>query len=221
MLTWSCSTFAADVCHAAKCWDAAFKNDPLYNYVRGGQGEGYWQSLLKREAMAGVFLSWKRTKLAITMKGGSSVVIIHPPSLPTRTQRDVFLDTFGDSLLEFGRNIGSREARKRDLDSRNKIQKVISETLGERVAEMIHVPLVFTDPSSQGRGYASALLDTVGRMADMLGEACWLGSSNIANEPFYNSNGFYAIGEAIIGGDDPNWHEAPVIVQIMVREPQM
>lgn len=42
-----------------------------------GQQEGYWQSLLKREAMAGVFLSWKRTKLAITMKGGSSVVIMY------------------------------------------------------------------------------------------------------------------------------------------------
>jgi hypothetical protein len=49
----------------------------------------------------------------------------------------------------------------------------------------------------------------------MFGEACWLGSSNIANEPFYNSHGFYTVGEAIIGNDDPNWHEAPVIVQIV------
>ena len=51
--------------------------------------------------------------------------------------------------------------------------------------------------------------------ADMLGEACWLGSSNIANEPFYNSHGFMAVGEAIIGDDDPDWHDAPVIVQIV------
>ena len=49
----------------------------------------------------------------------------------------------------------------------------------------------------------------------MLGVACWLESSNIINEPFYNSHGFKTVGEAIIGDDNPTYHGKPFPVQIV------
>jgi hypothetical protein len=51
--------------------------------------------------------------------------------------------------------------------------------------------------------------------ADVVGRACWLVSSNISNEGFYNSHGFKSVGEVVLGADNPDWHEGPVRVQVV------
>ncbi|RXW17074.1 hypothetical protein EST38_g8777 [Candolleomyces aberdarensis] len=107
---------------------------------------------------------------------------------------------------------------KREEEFQSKLDKIVSEKFGERAKDMIYVDLIFTAPGSQGHGYASALLDTITALADTLGQACWLASSNILNEPFYNSRAFNTVGEFLLGEDNPNWHEKPAKVQVMVRE---
>ena len=40
-------------------------------------------------------------------------------------------------------------------------------------------------------------------------------SSNIANEPFYNSHGFRAVSDVIVGDENPAWNKDPVDVQVV------
>lgn len=40
-------------------------------------------------------------------------------------------------------------------------------------------------------------------------------SSNIVNEPFYNSHGFKAVSDVIVGDDNPAWNKDPVDVQVV------
>lgn len=83
---------------------------------------------------------------------------------------------------------------------------------------MIHLNLLFTAPKAQGRGYASALVRSVTSVADAQHRNTYLLSSNIANTGFYNSMGFQVVDFAVVGEDNPDWHEAPVVLNIMVRE---
>ncbi|KAF6762188.1 hypothetical protein DFP72DRAFT_878212 [Ephemerocybe angulata] len=84
---------------------------------------------------------------------------------------------------------------------------------------MLHIPLIATSPECQGHGYGSALLAKVTNLADSKGLSSWLVSSNILNEPFYNSHGFKAVGDIHLGEGNLNWNKDPIFFQVMIREP--
>lgn len=50
---------------------------------------------------------------------------------------------------------------QREEELTRKLNKIVSEKIGERAKDMIYVDLVFTAPESQGHGYASTLLKTL------------------------------------------------------------
>ncbi|KAF9482926.1 hypothetical protein BDN70DRAFT_874339 [Pholiota conissans] len=80
---------------------------------------------------------------------------------------------------------------------------------------MIHVGLLATEPASQGKGYGGALLEVINDFADERSKAMWLLSSNILNEPFYNSHGFETVGTFYVGEGNPEWTKKPIPVQIV------
>lgn len=53
-------------------------------------------------------------------------------------------------------------SNKRWEELKDKMNPVIQDVIGDKVDEMIYIDLVATAPACQGRGYAGAILDTVG-----------------------------------------------------------
>lgn len=51
--------------------------------------------------------------------------------------------------------------------------------------------------------------------ADAQNSATWLTSSNVINRGFYNSHGFETVGTVTIGEGDADWHEAPVVLDVV------
>ena len=65
-----------------------------------------------------------------------------------------------------------------------------------------YLPLIGVDPTSQGRGYGSALLRHALEQVDRTGSVAYLESSNPRNVPLYERHGFEALGR-IQAGSSP------------------
>ncbi|KAH6915066.1 hypothetical protein BKA70DRAFT_1257881 [Coprinopsis sp. MPI-PUGE-AT-0042] len=212
-----------EVWKGASTWTNAFIGDPLMNYMKGDEPDTPRSIRAQKLFMSGFLLGWihMHSKIVITVNGGTSLVVaeLAPSSVGRGKPMDKLIGWLVKSSFKFLGRLGSRERKRRRKEVREKRDAVVKDKIGDRYKDMILVSLVCTDPGSQGHGYASALLDTVTRLADILDTACWLESSNALNEPFYNSHGFKTVGEAVIGDHNPSWHEKPFPVQIMIREP--
>lgn len=57
-----------------------------------------------------------------------------------------------------------------------------------------------TDPSKQGQGLGSALMEVVTAQADAAGVPCYLETGTDSNVAFYSKRGFEVTGEAIVHG---------------------
>ena len=75
-----------------------------------------------------------------------------------------------------------------------------------------YLPLIGVDPTSQGRGYGSALLRYALEQVDGTGAPAYLESSNPRNVPLYERHGFEIIGRIQAGS-------SPTIVP-MLRRPR-
>lgn len=109
-----------------------------------------------------------------------------------------------------------QKTRGRELT--RKLNRALEEALRGREDDMVCLRILYTTPARQGRGYASALVREVTKIADEQRRSTQLLSSNIANTEFYNSVGFVEKGRFTVGEDDPTWKEDPVTVSLMVRE---
>ena len=75
-----------------------------------------------------------------------------------------------------------------------------------------YLPMIGVDPSQQGRGIGSALLQHALAPCDEQGLPAYLESSNPANVPLYQRHGFEVLGEIQIGS-------SPVVYP-MLRRPR-
>ncbi|CAA7259604.1 unnamed protein product [Cyclocybe aegerita] len=202
----------SDVWNAAKSWYDAFLDDPMIGYLNDDQKGN---PTAHKVSTTLIMSAWIRTKVVLTVDGGTSVIVATPakkgPTNPAHTIIDTLLKWFFSSLLV----VKSPEQRKRYAEARTKLDKVIAKTIGDWVKDMIFINLLCTALPSQHRGYASALLTTITGLADSLGQAAWLESSNVLNTGFYNSHGFYTVGEVALGEDNPKWAKNPVVVKVM------
>jgi GNAT superfamily N-acetyltransferase len=73
-----------------------------------------------------------------------------------------------------------------------------------------YLPLIGMDPTSQGRGYGSALLRYALEHVDRAGAPAYLESSNPRNIPLYERHGFEVLGSIQAGS-------SPTIVPMMRR----
>ncbi|KAI0700762.1 hypothetical protein BC835DRAFT_1411873 [Cytidiella melzeri] len=136
------------------------------------------------------------------------------------------VDRYLDKLVDgIGHYVGtaasllllSNEQKRRQTEYIKKCDEVITRTLKDRKKDMICLAALSTRPSKQRRGYGSALVSVVTTQADKEERSAWLISSNRANTPFYNSLGFVAQADIILGEDDVTWSEPPVVMSLMVR----
>jgi ribosomal protein S18 acetylase RimI-like enzyme len=75
-----------------------------------------------------------------------------------------------------------------------------------------YLPLIGVDPTRQGSGYGSALLQHAATLCDRDGRLAYLESSNPANVPLYERHGFEVVGTIQAGSSPPFW--------AMVRKPR-
>jgi len=165
-----------------------------------------------------------RTKIARTVnKGGSIVIATYAENSSegrNRKPSDRFFDFVTKSLFRGLQNSGTPMQRERSKEMMSKAEATVEEAIGDRAKDMLFVDLLATAPAEQGRGYGSAVLDSITKEADIQNRATWLHSSNVSNTEFYNSHGFVTVRTYLLGDKNPEWHEPPVIVSIMVREPR-
>jgi ribosomal protein S18 acetylase RimI-like enzyme len=75
-----------------------------------------------------------------------------------------------------------------------------------------YLPMIGVDPTKQGQGHGSTLLQHAVRPCDRDGALAYLESSNPRNVPLYQRHGFEVIGTIQVGGSPP--------VFPMVRKPR-
>ena len=107
--------------------------------------------------------------------------------------------------------------------------------VGDKGFEYYYIGLLGTAPKCQGRGYGSALVNTILStvrtpivsmslpllilflQADLKGRPTFLFSSNPDNIPFYESLGFEVIGELKLGENNKKWKKDPVSLPLVGR----
>ncbi|KAF9482928.1 hypothetical protein BDN70DRAFT_990714 [Pholiota conissans] len=201
---------------AAKTYEDAFEFDPCILYL---QADGKPSPAATRARLLVVLGLWSLKGLFLTINRGSAFIFAYPDVL--RRDNAPF-ERMIDALLSAIANGAKRtkEQRKRKNEVEEKSKVVLDATIRDRMEDMIRVGPLATEPESQGKGYGGALLEVINDFADERSKAMWLLSSNILNEPFYNSHGFETVGTFYVGEGNPEWTKKPIPVQIMVREPK-
>ncbi|KAI0332747.1 hypothetical protein GY45DRAFT_442204 [Cubamyces sp. BRFM 1775] len=116
---------------------------------------------------------------------------------------------FFDILQRF--NTDELNARKSEF--RVKIQRMVQAAFGAKAKDMYYIHILGTAPEVQGRGYASALVNTVTAMADAEGRDTWLITADAT--PFYEKLGFVVVQEDSLGAENPTWGSKPVPICIV------
>ncbi|CCM00287.1 uncharacterized protein FIBRA_02317 [Fibroporia radiculosa] len=173
----------------------------------------------------GLFIGSARAAIkheAWTIGGGDSVVCYSSPS-DTLSRRRKRLYTILDWLVDasdksLSRIFRSSRQRARRAEFSAKITAAASGGIGNRVDQLISIDYLATAADKQGRGYASRLVNQVTAMADAQSRGTWLFTGQY-NVGFYERLGFVNVREFALG-DDPTWTKGPVVLCVMLREPQ-
>ncbi|KAJ3518078.1 hypothetical protein NLJ89_g94 [Agrocybe chaxingu] len=213
----------AHVWKAAKTWTRACENNPEMQYLRMSHKQSGLEKAIDRVVMTALMSLLRKRRIALTVDDSTAFVFAAPPSVvsePTGPldRTSTVIIRILTSILQ--RKIVSSEQRKRNQELEDKTKKAIENSLGDRVKDMVTIMILATDPDSRGRGYGGSLLDSVTSLADVMGQTSWLTSSNVANTEFYRIHGFKTIADIVLGDDNPEWHEQPVVVKLMVRAPR-
>ncbi|KAF9482923.1 hypothetical protein BDN70DRAFT_874337 [Pholiota conissans] len=198
---------------AAKTYENAFEFDPYTLYLKA---DGKSSPAPTRARNLTVLGLWSIKDIFLTVNGGSALMVAFPNFFGEKTPFERFIDTLWVRILETGKK--TEEQAKRAQETNEKSKAALDATIRDRLEDMIFLGLLATEPASQGKGYGGALLEAINDYADKHNKAMWLTSSNILNEPFYNSHGFKAVATFYMGDGNPAWTEKPIPIQLMVRE---
>ncbi|KAL4249110.1 hypothetical protein ABKN59_005787 [Abortiporus biennis] len=184
-----------DIWHATAISAEALKDDPLTRYFTNSPGQ--INCMLRRIVVRlGSVVSW----ISSVSKGNAWVT------------------SDGDAMIACPTNHWkSSEEQKRMTEFGGKVRKMISETLGGKTKEMIWISSLATAVEKQRQGYGSMLSRHVLSLADEQGRECYLVSSNVKNQHFYNQLGFHAVASFELGAENPTWKEVPIIIELMIR----
>ncbi|KAH9846935.1 hypothetical protein C2E23DRAFT_536704 [Lenzites betulinus] len=145
---------------------------------------------------------------ALTVDGGRSVMRYAAPGDGGMSWTCLILM----SLLD---KSAPANVKARFQECGEKIEALKETALGDEAENMYEIEILGTDPEYQGRGYASALVNTVTDMGDADGHDVWLLTSNAYK--FYELLGFSVAGETTVGAEDPTWDQEPVALRLMRR----
>ncbi|KAI0375744.1 hypothetical protein BV20DRAFT_1040341 [Pilatotrama ljubarskyi] len=105
------------------------------------------------------------------------------------------------------------ELVKRKTEFMGKVVAMVTDALGEKVADMYEIQAIATAPEAQERGYGTALVTTVTDMGDAQGRDVWLITTDAY--PFYESLGFSTIRSDLVGADNSAWDGAPITIRLV------
>ncbi|KAI0066502.1 hypothetical protein BV25DRAFT_1878461 [Artomyces pyxidatus] len=230
----------ANVPKASEMRRKAFYDDPVDSYVwRTPDMKQSWRGAVLRSLRTistnRMIARYVRKERALTILQGRALILFTPPasSLTLRVQPSPFPKDILNQILLFFMT-PQQKRRVNEVDTKH--QAAFESVIGDQADKLFYVDLLCTDPSYQGQGLASMLLNTVlqmvraytpadfplrfrpisfPRQADEAGRPAWLGSSNIRNTPFYESFGFRKMAEIVIGDDDPDWEREPFIALVV------
>ncbi|KAI0773654.1 hypothetical protein C8Q74DRAFT_1368229 [Fomes fomentarius] len=136
-------------------------------------------------------------------------------AIPGRKDAGPLLPWIKPLLAKFG----TAEYWKRIGEFESAMKSIFDEAVGSQVDEMLEVQMLVTHPTKQGRGYGSALMETVNDVADAQGLSTFV----VTSDPyrFYEAVGYKLVGERWLGVDNPRWKGEPVPVRVLAREPHI
>ncbi|KAF8204808.1 hypothetical protein BJ912DRAFT_9827 [Pholiota molesta] len=202
---------------AAKTYIDAFEFDPLILYFRAGEKPRPRTTRIAQNLV--VLGLWSIKEISLTLNGGTALMIAFPNLFGPKTPFERLIDSLAFRISDSETPNRTEEQEKRFKEGNEKSHAAL-EIIHDRLPQMIFFGLICTDPASQGHGYGTALIEAMNDIADERGQAMWLTSSNVLNDTFYNSHGFETVATYYMGEGNPEWHQKPVPVQIMVREPK-
>ncbi|KAH8106043.1 hypothetical protein BXZ70DRAFT_412533 [Cristinia sonorae] len=154
-------------------------------------------------------------KTGYVIDNGDAHVCFSDPAKPTSRANGYLLKLAG---WLYGLSL-SKEQTKRLKEMQVKYRAAIKEFLGEYGGDMFSIEHVGAIPAKQGHGYGTTLCKLVVAEADSRRLKTYLVSSNRdANTEFYNRLGFFAVKKFVLGEQNPTWREAPVVIEIMIRD---
>ncbi|TBU36955.1 hypothetical protein BD309DRAFT_670890 [Dichomitus squalens] len=168
---------------AAESIRKAFEDDPLMEYFDAADTAPFPVSRRKLIDMVDWMGAMHQERM-LTVEGGMSLMKYGPPGNQTNLPSVAFLR---DSL---GR-LRPEECAKRWKEFGAKARELVSAAFGEKVADMMEIQVLATDPDAQGRGYASALVKYVLRQGDADGRDVWLLTTSAYG--FYEHFGFVTV----------------------------
>ncbi|KAI0787152.1 hypothetical protein BC629DRAFT_494314 [Irpex lacteus] len=210
-----------DIPTAIRVAEEALVEDPLQHYLRDTP-----------DAHTGLFTEEWRFEVGVhfsqTVRKGQTLVIGDRDVDAMVTYRpaheiDDGIDNIVKAVMPFVGAVQSQMLSPQQRERAATFAKAFREavaSVGDRIKEMVLLSGLVTRPAKQGRGYGSACVTAITDLADKEGRATWLGSSNVANRGFYESLGFVVIAQITLGETDPTWNEAPLVSDLMIREPR-
>ncbi|KAI0796888.1 hypothetical protein C8Q75DRAFT_802560 [Abortiporus biennis] len=205
-----------DIWHATAISAEALKDDPLTRYFTNSPGQ--INCMLRRIVVRlGSVVSWissvSKGNAWVTSDGDAMIACAQsnkPVSWAIR-----MIGNIGNRFSRYLRSWKSSEEQKRMTEFGGKVRKMISETLGGKTKEMIWISSLATAVEKQRQGYGSMLGRHVLSLADEQGRECYLVSSNVKNQHFYNQLGFHGVASFELGAENPTWKEVPIIIELV------
>ncbi|KAF8914156.1 hypothetical protein CPB84DRAFT_61817 [Gymnopilus junonius] len=204
-----------DTWKAATTWFNALEGDPLNVYIRATS-----KPLATKATYFLILLLWMKSLIILTINAGAALIVANPIKTGPSSSMDRLVDLITKWTTAILYRSLTEEQKKRRDEIDEKVTNLTKNVLGDRTKEMIYVDLLVTEPRSQRHGYGSALLQTMTSYGDSLVRAVWLQTATHQNVLFYKLFGFEVLGETVLGDDNPEWHQDPVILRLMVREPK-
>ncbi|KZT06784.1 uncharacterized protein LAESUDRAFT_137217 [Laetiporus sulphureus 93-53] len=202
----------------------ATKDDPLAHYLEDTPDAGLNRAR-KYRSKVGLYLTTgdgvRRHEVMTVGGGDSNIIYSHARDLVPRRRRLVndAVQQVIQRFLRLLRITYTKQQLARHQEFREKFEPAVEEAIGKRANELFEINGLSTHPEKQGRGYASALVEHVTMLADKYSRGTWL-LTNEYTTGFYARLGFATVKSIVLGEHDPTWTEGPVVVCIMLREPE-
>ncbi|TFK88054.1 hypothetical protein K466DRAFT_652831 [Polyporus arcularius HHB13444] len=199
-----------DVPRAVNATHQAFRNNTMQRYFEDADPAPCRDSRATISVTVG-FAEAIRSRRILTVDRGNAILLFGVPS----NNEPGPVTKLISPILRKG---DLPELRKRKMEFRVRIIALVKLALGPEVDEMLEIQGLATAPSKQGRGFATALVNTVNDMADAQGRKTYVITGDA--QGFYETVGYRLVGEDWLGIDNPLWNGPPVPIRIMLREPR-
>ncbi|KAF9525049.1 hypothetical protein CPB83DRAFT_565978 [Crepidotus variabilis] len=217
---------SAYVWTCAKTWTSTHERDPQMRYLRDAHRPSPLACLSDTLTMTAILSLLTVKTVALAVHKGERFIIVDPPENGRIEHTPSIVDRVRNGLVFGLEMVLNRdlffliESRKRNEEAHKKVQSATKFVFGDRVKQMFYISIFAANMDTDIHNHAGALVDAVTGLADLVDQGIWVKSTSTAQTAFFRSHGFTTIAEVVLGDQNTKWHENPVIIDIMVREPR-